>query len=96
MRSYELVTVISPEVDEEKVSKVIDKVNRFVSDRGGIVEETKQWGRRKLAYPIERFMEADYILTRFKLESKLLRELETDLRASEEILRHLVVKVGNE
>jgi len=91
-----LVTVISPEVDEEKVSKVIDKVNRFVSDRGGIVEETKQWGRRKLAYPIERFMEADYILTRFKLESKLLRELETDLRASEEILRHLVVKVGNE
>lgn len=96
VRSYELVTVISPEVDEEKVSKVIDKVNRFVSDRGGIVEETKQWGRRKLAYPIERFMEADYILTRFKLESKLLRELETDLRASEEILRHLVVKVGNE
>lgn len=96
VRSYELVTVISPEVDEEEVSKVIDKVNRFVSDRGGIVEETKQWGRRKLAYPIERFMEADYILTRFKLESKLLRELETDLRASEEILRHLVVKVGNE
>ena len=96
MRSYELVTVISPEVDEEEVSKVMDKVNRFVSDRGGIVEETKQWGRRKLAYPIERFMEADYILTRFKLESKLLRELETDLRASEEILRHLVVKVGNE
>lgn len=96
VRSYELVTVISPEVDEEEVSKVMDKVNRFVSDRGGIVEETKQWGRRKLAYPIERFMEADYILTRFKLESKLLRELETDLRASEEILRHLVVKVGNE
>jgi len=96
VRSYELVTVISPEVDEEKVSKVMDKMNRFVSDRGGIVEETKQWGRKKLAYPIERFMEADYILTRFKLESRLLRELEVDLRASEEILRHLVVKVGNE
>lgn len=94
VRNYELVTVISPEVDEEKVSKVVDKVNRFVSDRGGIVGETKQWGRRKLAYPIKRFMEADYILTRFELEPKLLRELEVDLRAAEEILRHLVVRIG--
>ena len=93
MRNYELVTVISPEVDEEKVSKVVDKVNQFISDRGGIVGETKQWGRRKLAYPIKRFMEADYILTRFELEPKLLRELETALRASEGILRHLVVRI---
>ncbi|MCK4354007.1 MAG: 30S ribosomal protein S6 [Dehalococcoidia bacterium] len=96
MSKYELVTVISPEIDEGKASEITDKVNRFISERGGVVEETKQWGRKKLAYPIKRFMEADYTLTLFKLESKLVKEFEADLRTSGEILRHLVVKVGEE
>ncbi len=91
-----MVTVISPEIDEEKASEVTDKVSRFISERGGVVEETKQWGRKKLAYPIKRFMEADYTLTLFKLEPKLLKEFEATLRTSGEILRHLVVKVGEE
>jgi len=58
-------------------------------------EETEQRGRRKLAYPIKKFMEGDYILTRFKLEPKLVKALEADLAASEEILRQLIVKVGD-
>lgn len=95
MRNYELVIVISPEVDGEELPKVVEKVNRFISDRNGIVEETEQWGRRKLAYPIKKFMEGDYILTRFKLEPELVKELEANLRAVEEVLRHLVVKVGD-
>jgi len=95
MRNYELVTIISPEVDGEELPKVVEKVNRFISDRNGIVEETEQWGRRKLAYPIKKFMEGDYILTRFKLEPELVKELEANLRAVEEVLRHLVVKVGD-
>ncbi len=95
MRNYELVIVISPEVDGEELPKVVEKVNRFISDRNGIVEETEQRGRRKLAYPIKKFMEGDYILTRFKLEPKLVKALEADLVASEEILRQLIVKVGD-
>jgi small subunit ribosomal protein S6 len=95
MRNYELVTIISPEVDGEELPKVVEKVNRFISDRSGIVEETEQRGRRKLAYPIKKFMEGDYILTRFKLEPKLVKALEADLAASEEILRQLIVKVGD-
>ena len=95
MRNYELVIVISPEVDGEELPKVVEKVNRFISDRNGIVEETEQWGRRKLAYPIKKFMEGDYILTRFKLEPELVKALEADLAASEEVLRQLIVKVGD-
>ncbi len=95
MCNYELVIVISPEVDGEELPKVVEKVNRFISDRDGVVEETEQWGRRKLAYPIKKFMEGDYVLTRFKLEPKLVRPLEADLAASEEVLRHLIVKVGD-
>jgi len=95
MRDYELVAVISPEVDEEGVSKIIDKVTQSIDSRGGAVEEVKKWGRRKLAYPIRKFMEADYVLARFKLTPKSVKELEGEISASGDILRYLVVKVGD-
>jgi len=93
MRDYELVTIISPEVDEEGISKIIDKVGQSIIDRGGMVDGTDKWGKRKLAYPLRKFMEANYILTRFKLEPKSIKEVEAEIRAWEEILRHLVVKL---
>jgi small subunit ribosomal protein S6 len=93
MRDYELVAIISPEVDEEGVSKIVDKVTQSIDNRGGAVEEVKKWGRRKLAYPIRKFMEADYVLARFKLTPKSVKELEGEISASADILRYLVVKV---
>ena len=93
MRDYELVAIISPEVDEEGVSKIVDKVTQSINSRGGAVEEVKNWGRRKLAYPLRKFMEADYVLARFKLMPKSVKELEGEISASGDILRYLVVKV---
>jgi small subunit ribosomal protein S6 len=93
MRDYELVAIISPEVDEEGMSKIVDKVTQSINSRGGTVEEIKNWGRRKLAYPIRKFMEADYVLARFKLMPKSIKELEGEISASADILRYLVVKV---
>jgi len=95
MRDYELVAIISPEVDEEALSKIIDKVGQSINNRGGIVDSTDKWGRRKLVYPIRKFMEADYILTRFKLEPNSIKEVEAEIKASGEVLRYLVVKVGD-
>jgi len=93
MRDYELVAIISPEVDEEGVSKIVDKVTQSINSRGGTVEEIKNWGRRKLAYPLRKFMEADYVLARFKLMPQSVKELEVEISASGDILRYLVVKV---
>jgi small subunit ribosomal protein S6 len=93
MRDYELVAIINPEVDEEGVSKIVDKVTQSINSRGGTVEEIKNWGKRKLAYPIKKFMEADYILARFKLMPKSVKELEGEISSSGDILRYLVVKV---
>jgi small subunit ribosomal protein S6 len=93
MHDYELVTIISPEVDEERISSIIDELDKFISDRGGIVDKMDNWGKRKLAYPIKKFMEGNYVLTRFKLEPKLIEEVEAKVKALEEVLRHLVVKV---
>jgi len=95
MHDYELVAIISPEVDEDAVSKIVEKVTQSINSRGGAVDEIKNWGKRKLAYPVKKFMEADYVLARFKLMPKSVRELESEIGTIGDILRYLVVKVGD-
>ena len=92
---YELVLVISPEVAEEEFETTIDNVSRFVTERGGIISDTERWGKRKLAYPIRHFGEGSYVLTRFKLKPAFGKELEANLRISEEILRHLLIRMDS-
>lgn len=95
MRDYELIVIISPEVTDEEVPVTLEKMNQFITDRGGSITEVNQWGKRKLAYPIENFMEGNYVLTQFKMEPKQTAELEASLRLSEEILRHLLVRLSD-
>lgn len=91
-RPYELMLVISPGVQDEAVTPLLDRVNKFITDRGGTVETQDHWGRRKMAYPINRHLEGNYVLTHFQLEQPAVSELEATLRLNEEILRHLVVR----
>jgi small subunit ribosomal protein S6 len=93
MRDYELVAIISPEVDEEGVSGIVDKLSQSIDSRGGVVEDIKKWGKRKLAYPVSKFMEADYVLARFKLTPKSVKEFEGEIGALGDVLRYLVVRV---
>ena len=92
MTDYEMVTMVSPEVDGEKLTEIIGWLGKLITDRGGEVEKAEQWGIRKLAYPVKKFMEANYVLAQFKLEPKLTREVSAELKASENILRHLIIK----
>ena len=94
MRDYELIVIVSPEVPEEELQSHIDKISDFITNKGGSVTEVERWGKRKLAYPINHFREANYVLTRFKLEPGTTAELEANLRISEKILRHLLVRLG--
>jgi small subunit ribosomal protein S6 len=95
LRDYELVAIISPEIADEDVPAALDKMGQFITDRGGTITEVNQWGRRKLAYPIQQFLEGNYVLTQFKIEPKMTAELEASLRLAEEILRHLLVRLGD-
>mgnify|MGYP006269446441 FL=1 len=94
MRDYELIVIVSPEVPEEELPTQIDKISEFITNKGGSVTEVERWGKRKLAYPINHFREGNYVLTRFKLEPGTAAELEANLRISERILRHLLVRLG--
>jgi len=92
---YELVIVISPEVAQEEFEATIDNVSRFITGRSGTIAEIERWGKRKLAYPIRHFVEGNYVLTRFKLEPAFGKELEANLRISEEVLRHLLIRLNS-
>ena len=94
LRDYELVYVVSPEVDEEVLESTTGNVNQFITSNGGVVSEEERWGKRKLAYPINRFVEGNYVLTRFKMEPVWSKGLEGSLEISEDVLRHLLIRVG--
>ena len=89
---YELVLVFSPAIAEDGLDAAIEKVSQLITEGGGTPPVIEQWGKRKLAYTIKRFMEGNYVLTRFKLKPGLTRELEANLHISEEILRHLLIR----
>ncbi|RLC71680.1 MAG: 30S ribosomal protein S6 [Chloroflexi bacterium] len=95
MREYELVAIISPEITEDELPQAMEKLGQLIERQGGKVLSLEQWGRRKFAYPIKHYGEGNYVVTRFELEPEKAAELESNLKLSEEILRHLLVKVDN-
>lgn len=94
-RDYELALIISPEVKDEALDTTIANVSQFIAGKGGAVSEVERWGKKKLAYPIQHFMEGNYVLIQCKLKPTLGKELEANLQISEEILRYLLVKLGS-
>ena len=94
MRDYELVVILSPELAEEEVPAAIDRLRQVIADRGGEVTDINRWGRRKLAYPIKKQVEGNYLVTQVKLDPRRTTDIEAGLRISEEVLRHLLVRAG--
>ncbi len=92
--NYELIFIIRPEADEENCEATVESVGRFITGKGGVVSEVERWGKRRLAYPIKQFGEGTYVLTRFQMQPEYNKELETNLRISEDVIRHLLVNLG--
>jgi len=91
LRDYELTVVIAPETSEEKLEASVESISRYVTSRGGSVSDVRKWGKRKLAYPIKHSIEGYYFLFQFKMRPQDGRELENNLRISEEVLRYLLI-----
>jgi small subunit ribosomal protein S6 len=92
VHEYELVVVLSPELTDDSLTAGIDRVQQAVSSRGGEIVDVNNWGRRRLAYPIKRHLEGTYFVTQLKMEPGQVVELENNLRISEDVLRHLIVR----
>jgi small subunit ribosomal protein S6 len=92
MRRYELMLVIRPDVPDDKSQAVIDRVTRQITAGDGQIVKVAPWGRRRLAYPIDRFREGSYHIILFASPAGLLAELEHSLLITEEVIRHLVTR----
>jgi len=93
MRRYELMLVIRPDVADDKSQALIDRTTRGISTSGGQIVKVAPWGRRRLAYPIDRHREGSYHIILFEAPGEAIVELEHTLLITEEVLRHLVTRV---
>ena len=90
MNKYEAMYIVTPEMEDEAIKGVIEKFSGIITANGG--EKTDEWGRKKLAYPIDYKTEGYYVLVNFAAAPELPRELERNFRNDESILRYMVVR----
>ena len=93
MNKYELVYVIDVSLDDEARKAVVDRFNGMIEQNGGKVTKVEEWGKRRLAYPINYKTEGYYLLVNFESEATLPREIERNMQIADAILRYLIVKV---
>jgi small subunit ribosomal protein S6 len=86
--------ILPPEADEAVVSGALDRITRIVSEKGGAVGNVDRWGRRRLAFEIERQNEGYYVVAEFTAEPEAITELERTLHLADEVLRFKVVVRG--
>ena len=89
-RDYELAFILNPEVNEEQTQTILGRVDQVVATYGGRIVKVNQWGRRRLAYPIEHHRDGFYVFIDMILTPESVIELERTLKVSEEVLRHMV------
>ena len=92
MRRYELMLVLRPDAPDERAAAVIDRTTRYVVAEGGQIVKVAPWGRRRLAYPIDRYREGSYHIVVFEAPAEAIAELERSLQITEEVLRYLVTR----
>jgi small subunit ribosomal protein S6 len=92
VRRYELMLVFRPDAPDERLSAIIDRTTRQITTDGGQIVKVAPWGRRRLAYPIDRHREGSYHIVVFEAPAGSIVELERGLLITEEVLRHLVVR----
>ncbi|MBU0700350.1 30S ribosomal protein S6 [bacterium] len=92
MKSYECMLVVNPETKKDELEKLFNKIETLIAKEGGTLEGLKEWGLRRLAYPIDKHKEAFYYILYFGASKNIIPELEGLLRISLPILRYMTTK----
>jgi small subunit ribosomal protein S6 len=91
MRHYEIVFIVHPD-QSEQVPAMIERYKTLVTARSGIIHRLEDWGRRQMAYPIQKVHKAHYVLMNIECDSEGLAELENAFKFNDAVLRHLTIK----
>ncbi len=95
-RQYELMYVISPDVGEDGVAELHTQIETIVSDLDGRIAKTESWGRRRLAYEINKKREGTYVVALIEGPGEVVKELDRKLKVLDSVIRHLVVRVDED
>ncbi len=90
MRQYEIVIIANPDLDEESLNGIIEKVSGWVKDSGGEVEKVDDWGKRRLAYRIQKLRDGHYYLITVQLAPSAVKEISANLKFVESIMRSMI------
>ena len=91
MRHYEMVFIVHPD-QSEQVPGMIERYRTNITARGGIIHRLEVWGRRQMAYPIQKIHKAHYVLMNIECDLETLNELEHGFKFNDAVLRHLTMK----
>ncbi len=92
MRHYEIVFIVHPD-QSEQVPAMIERYKNAITSKGGLIHRVEDWGRRQLAYLINKFAKAHYVCMNIECNHETLRELETSFKFNDAILRYLTVRM---
>jgi small subunit ribosomal protein S6 len=93
MRIYEALFIIKPDVPEEEVDQRLESLQQQLTGAGATVEKMEKWGKRKLAYRVDKYREGSYVLMQFTAGPEVVKEFERRLRVSDVVLKFLTVRI---
>ena len=91
MKAYELLFFVAPSIDDETRAGVMKRIETTITESNGVIDNVDAWGKRKLAYEINKLTEGDYTLIDFHADPASIAELDRVLRINDAVVRHMVV-----
>ena len=93
MRIYENLFIVKPDATEEEIDHLVDQMSKNVTAAGGTIDKVDKWGKRRLAYRIEKHREGSYVLMQFTAEPATVKEFERRLRVQDSVIKFLTVRI---
>jgi len=92
MHTYELIFILHPDLDDNANTELIEKVQGWIKNAGGVVEKVDRWGKRRLAYKIRKQRDGYYVLINAQIPAEFNTELERNLQIQESVMRYMIIQ----
>ena len=93
MRIYEELFIVQPEATEEEVDHIVEQISTVITNASGTVDKVDKWGKRRLAYRVDKHRDGIYVLVQFTASPETVRELERRLRVTDAVIKFLTVRI---